>query len=102
VTEILEEKSKELAKTTAKAAKAALLSKTWVIEKLVENANVAMERREGAVANRALELLGKELGMFIERSEHGGPGDFDRMSEAELQDYVRRGLGLLGADKTEH
>ena len=28
---------------------------------------------EGAVANRALELLGKEAGMFRERVEHSGP-----------------------------
>jgi hypothetical protein len=27
----------------------------------------------GSVANRALELLGKELGMFIDRKEVGGP-----------------------------
>ena len=38
-------------------------------------------------ANRALELLGKELGMFVDRSEFGRPGEFERLSrmtEAEL------------------
>jgi len=51
-----------------------ILTKEWVIERLIENANRAMEINDGsvangAVANRALELLGKELGMFIERAE---------------------------------
>lgn len=60
------------------------LTKQWVIEKLITNANRALQEvevrgadgepkgvfvYEGGVANRALELLGKELGMFIERQE---------------------------------
>jgi len=31
----------------------------------------------GSVANKALELLGKELGMFIDRKEVGGPNEFE-------------------------
>ena len=31
----------------------------------------------GSVANNALELLGKELGMFIDRKEVGGPNEFE-------------------------
>lgn len=61
------------------------LSKEWVITKLVENVDRAMRARcvtddegqpvgeykyDGSVANKALELLGKELGMFIDRSEN--------------------------------
>jgi phage terminase small subunit len=38
----------------------------------------------GSVANKALELLGKELGMFIERREFGGPNEFARMSDEEI------------------
>jgi hypothetical protein len=64
----------------------------WIIGKLVENAERAMKlpraredddeeggefTYQGSVANRALELLGKELGMFIDRKEVGKPGDFD-------------------------
>ncbi len=44
----------------------------------------------GAVANRALELLGKELGMFIVRKEVGSPGEFERMTDEELLGEVRR------------
>ena len=49
------------------------LPKEWVIERLMENVNRAMQAQEvcnaGSVANKALELLGKELGMFIEPKE---------------------------------
>lgn len=59
----------------------AALTREWVIDQLIENVERAMQHREvmqggkptgeyvydGAVANRALELLGKEIGMFVER-----------------------------------
>jgi phage terminase small subunit len=58
------------------------LDRAWVLGQLRANAERAMQttpvldakgqptgeyRWDGSVANRALELLGKELGMFIER-----------------------------------
>lgn len=63
------------------------LDRQWVIERLMRNAKIAMgeERvktttkegaavdvymRDAAAANQALSLLGKELGMFIDRSEN--------------------------------
>ena len=61
------------------------LTRDFVIERLMENVNRAMQatavlgpdgeptgeyKYDGSVANRALELLGKELGMFIDRSEN--------------------------------
>lgn len=67
----------------SRATEGIVLTRQWVIERLVENANRAMQaeaverdgvptgeyRYEGSVANRALELLGKELGMFVDRIE---------------------------------
>jgi phage terminase small subunit len=68
----------------ARVADSVVVSRQWVIERLVENANRAMQaaapldgqgqpigdfKYDGSVANRALELLGKELGMFVERKE---------------------------------
>jgi hypothetical protein len=41
----------------------------------------------------ALVSIGKELGMFIERHEHGGPGDFERMSDDDLRQLAMRALG---------
>jgi hypothetical protein len=68
----------------AAAAAKTVLSRQWVIERLVENVERAMQAvpvldhdgnptgeytYEGNVANRALELLGKEIGMFVGRRE---------------------------------
>lgn len=65
----------------------AVLNREWVLRKLKENVERAMEavpvldnkgkptgeyRYDGAVANRALELIGKELGMFADRTEVTG------------------------------
>lgn len=86
VTEILSEREAIHAQATADAIKAAALTKEWVIETLMENVARAMQAKpvrsdddgeaigeyqyQGNVANRALELLGKELGMFVERTEN--------------------------------
>ena len=59
-----------VAELTARITDAVMLTREWVLERLIANANAAMEERDGNVANRALELLGKELGMFVDRSEH--------------------------------
>jgi hypothetical protein len=59
------------------------VTRAWVLERLAENVKRAMQieaiklrgvptgeyRYEGSVANRALELIGKELGLFVDRSE---------------------------------
>ena len=50
-----------------KAVSATSLNRAWVLEKLKENAEDALERGDRAAANRALELLGKEIGMFIDK-----------------------------------
>jgi hypothetical protein len=66
-----------------RAAPPPQVTRAWVLERLAENVNRAMQieeiklrgvptgeyRYEGSVANRALELLGKELGLFVERNE---------------------------------
>ena len=51
---------------------------------------VEVTAHDASAANRALELLGKEAGMFIDRRETGGPGDFARMADTELLDYIRQ------------
>lgn len=65
----------------------AAISKSWIVNTLRLNVERAMQEVEvldskgngtgeyqyqGAVANRALELLGKELGMFTDRHEFSG------------------------------
>jgi len=79
------------------------VSKAWVIAKLVENVERAMQAvpvldrlgnpagdytYQGNVANRALELIGKEYGMFIDRKEIGGAGAFDHLDDDELNKTI--------------
>jgi phage terminase small subunit len=76
--------AQRIAELKERAAQRTVVDRSYVLDKLRENMERAMqaepvrgpdgkERGEyqyaGAVANRALELLGKELGMFIDRSE---------------------------------
>ena len=85
------------------------LNKAYVLNGLVEIAETGLGRKklkksvvtsEGdsieveaiqpdrAVAARAFELMGKELAMFVDRKEIGGPGDFDRMNNDELDAFL--------------
>jgi phage terminase small subunit len=73
-----------------------VLTKEWIIEQLIENVKKDKENGSGAVANKALELLGREKGMFIERREVGEPGDFDRLADAELWQRLRADAAELG------
>lgn len=52
---------------------------------------------EPAGANRALELLGKERGMFIDRKEIGEPGAFDRMDDDELTRAANEADAIIAA-----
>jgi phage terminase small subunit len=78
----------------------AALTKEWIITQLMEN--VAMAKQAGPVrdsegnetgeykqnlpaANKALELLGVELGMFIKKAEVGKPGEFQDLTDDELE-----------------
>jgi phage terminase small subunit len=42
----------------------------------------------GNVANKALELLGKAQGMFVDRKEIGGAGAFDHLDDDELSKTI--------------
>jgi phage terminase small subunit len=111
VAELLAERDEMARKATEKATEALAIDRQWVLGRLVENAQRAMQavpvklsedgepvngewRYEGSVANRALELLGKELGMFIDRKEVGRPGEFDGMNADDIRAAIKRRLGL--------
>lgn len=70
---------------TEKVVGTAVVDKAWVIARLVENVDRAMTaiavtdregnptgewKYEGGVANKALELLGKDIGMFVDRTKN--------------------------------
>src|SRR5262249_60696392 len=70
-----------------------VLTRQWVLDELIRNVHLAEERDDLKARNRALELLGKELKMFVDRSERGKPGEFDHMTTEE----VRARLGAIRA-----
>jgi hypothetical protein len=92
------------------------LTRGWVIEKLMANANRAIEgapildkrgvatgeyRYEGSVANKALELLGTELGMFKDAKPLEPASmtpDLPKMSDNELA----RRMALILMGKANH
>lgn len=52
-----------------------------------------------AAGNQALKLIGMEChGMFVERLEVGGPGDFARLTDEELAARVEADAAALGVD----
>jgi phage terminase small subunit len=103
VAEILQEREQIDAEGTKLAIERTAIDKEWVIERLRENVERAMQARpvidragnptgsyvyNGAAANRALELLGKELGMFIERRENKIVDEFDNMTDEQVEAWL--------------
>ena len=103
VAEILQEREQIDAEGTKLAIERTAIDKEWVIERLRENVERAMQARpvidragnptgsyvyNGAAANRALELLGKELGMFIERRETKIVDEFDSMTDKQIEAWL--------------
>lgn len=59
-----------VAELQSRAVENVLLSREWVLEQLVDNASKAKAAGDFGPSNQALNLLGKELGMFVDRSEN--------------------------------
>lgn len=60
------------------------------------NGNVRYGKPDLTPAAYALKLIGMDQGMFIQRTEIGGPGDFARMSDAELLQELTSQAESLG------
>jgi phage terminase small subunit len=114
VSELLVEREAIHAQATAQAIKATGLTKEWVIETLMENVARSMQAKpakvdddgnavgeyqyQGSVTNRALELLGKELGMFVERSEVK-VSDFEELTVEQKRERILGRVKELGVDR---
>ena len=70
VDEILESRGQIQGRGALAAIERARLSKTTVIEMLLADRELARRNGQSSAAIRATELLGKELGMFVERAAH--------------------------------
>ena len=84
------------ARTAEKVTQITAMDRAWVLEELRANLERHKETN-GAVANRALELIGKELGLFINRKEiTHKEDDLDKLSGKELAlEYARTAQLLL-------
>jgi Terminase small subunit len=71
---------------TASAEKAAI-TKAWVLGQLCDVLRDARADRNHQAANRALELVGKEIGMFVDRKVVG-MRRLDDMSREELESLL--------------
>jgi len=88
------------------------IDQDYVIKGLIMNLNRALERTEildkkgrpigryrydGAVANRALELLGNHMGMFRKKVElsgpNGGPVQIGKLEELSMEDLIQIARG---------
>jgi phage terminase small subunit len=88
VAEILRSREQKNAKVTERAIEKAAITKADVIGMLIEDRALARANVQTSAAIRAAELLGKELGMFIDRREQGRPGEFDGLDREELEQHL--------------
>ena len=85
-------------------------SRAWVLDRLMRHAQVCLgeialhlkmrkahstdvveletHQPDASAANRALELLSRELNLFTEKRELGKPGDFDHMADEDLMEFI--------------
>lgn len=69
IKEIIEQKATMINKAAVKAIARAAVDKEWVLRELVKNVRRAKVEKDFNAVNRSLELVGKELCMFIDRKE---------------------------------
>lgn len=110
VQELLNAKAAAHDAAVKQAAQEVAIDKAWVLRRLVQNVDTAQQAvpvtdREGnptgeyqqnlAAANKALELIGKELGMFVDRKEVR-TGTLDGLEHDDLK-LIREALAAGGA-----
>jgi hypothetical protein len=96
VDEILESRGQIQGRGALAAIERARLSKTTVIEMLLADRELARQNGQSSAAIRATELLGKELGMFVERAAHRHSSEkrYSDMSPEERKREVEQLIAL--------
>lgn len=105
-----------IAELLGAAAKQVVIERKWVLEALIENCEIALGRRQveiqvdnakykaprktkvtmrdAGAANKALELLGREAGLFVETRRN--INEHSELSEADLDRRIAEKLTFLG------
>lgn len=86
-----------VAELQERSAERAVVTTESLIEEAADIQTKALAAGQFGPAISALTAKAKLAGKWIERSEQGKPGDFSRMSDAELRDFIAREAGALGA-----
>jgi hypothetical protein len=110
VDELLDQKRAIAVRGMAGAVERVALTKQWVMQRLQDNVEMAMTakpvvdregqptgeyRYEANAANRAVELIGKELGMFTDRVEGTLKLDQQRYAAMSEQERIESDRALL-------
>lgn len=72
------------------------IDKNWVIQQLMENMRLARDAGQFSAANKVLELLGKEAGMFLDKPKAPADAKKDKEQAAIPVDRVNAILDQLG------
>src|SRR6266516_3187968 len=99
ISELLAERAAQNAEASAKAVETLALTQEWVLGELKRNAEQAAKLKQYGPSNRALELLGKQLGMFIDRAEITQANEFKGMSLEEMRQELVMRARRLGLDR---
>ncbi len=91
VDEILATRTKAIDKALVSAAERVGVDEKWVLRKLRVNAVMAMRAGDRAAANRSIELIGKHLGMFIDRKQ------IDIAYVDDADEYLAKIMALVDA-----
>lgn len=105
------EKEKLHAEVVKEAIHKSGVGKQWILEKLKKVVEIGLTEeqvldKDGnfsgeykstnlAAANKALELLGSEEGLFIKRIENGEPGAFEKVNDDELDRSIEEAAALI-------
>jgi hypothetical protein len=89
-------RTKAVDKALMSAAERVGLDEEWVLRKLRMNAVMAMRAGDRAAANRSIELIGKHLGMFIDRKQ------IDIAYVDDADEYLAKLMELVNAKVVDH
>jgi hypothetical protein len=96
IEELQGQKTAAVELATLTAAEKAGLDHFWVMRSLRRNATVAARRGDTAASNRAVELIGKHLNMFVDRKEI----EISYVDDAD--EYLQRIMEIVNAKTVEH
>ena len=89
-------RSEMVAREALTAAERAGVDQFWVLRGLRRNATLAARRGDSAASNRAIELIGKHFGMFIDRKQV----EVSYIDDAD--EYLAKIMAIVDAKTVEH